>query len=108
MKKILLSVILLCLTIAGFSQTAEIRGFVYEQESSEPSIYTSVYLKGTTYGAQTNLDGFYTITRIPPGTYTLTVTSIGFDTIYQELTLKANDRLTKKLYLKKSAIQMKE
>ena len=36
------------------------------------------------------------------------VTSVGFDTIKEPITIKAGDILTKKLYLRKSAIQMKE
>jgi hypothetical protein len=107
MKKILLLIAFGFMSIFGFSQTAEIRGFVYEEETSEPSIYTSVYLKGTTFGNQTNIDGFFTISRIPPGEYLLIVYSIGFDTLKETITLKANDRISKKLYLKKSAIEMR-
>ncbi len=104
----LLLILLGSLSLSVTAQTADIRGFVYEQESSEPAIYTSVYLKGTTFGNQTNLDGFFTITQIPPGDYTLMITSIGYDTVQLPLTLKSGDILTKKLYLKKSAVQMKE
>lgn len=84
------------------------RGFIYEEATSEPSIYTSVYLKGTNYGAQTNLDGFFTISRIPTGKYNLVVTSIGFDTIFQQIEIKRGDLITKKYYLKKSSIEIKE
>lgn len=90
------------------AQTGEVRGFIYDQATSEPSIYTSVYLKGTTYGAQTNLDGFFSISRIPEGTYTLTVTSIGYDTIFQSIVIKGGDLITKKIYLIQSSIQIKE
>ncbi|MCX6291778.1 MAG: TonB-dependent receptor [Bacteroidetes bacterium] len=90
------------------AQTGDIRGFVYERETSEPSIYTSVYLKGTTYGGQTNLDGFFTITRVPPGEYTLMITSVGYDTIRQPVSLKSGDILTKKIYLEKSVIEFRE
>ncbi|MCC7232406.1 MAG: TonB-dependent receptor [Bacteroidia bacterium] len=110
MKKLqsLLGLFLALIPSFLYSQTAEIRGFVYEEETSEPSIYTSVYLKGTTYGNQTNLDGFFSISKIPPGSYVLTVTSVGYDTIKSDITVKAGEIVTKKLYLKKSAIQMKE
>lgn len=107
MRHVLL-ILLGSLSLSVAAQTADIRGFVYEQETSEPAIYTSVYLKGTTFGNQTNLDGFFTITQIPPGDYTLMITSIGYDTVQLPLTLKSGDILTKKLYLKKSAVQMKE
>ena len=98
----------LALSYTCIAQTGEMRGFIYEEATSEPSIYTSVYLKGTNYGAQTNLDGFFTISRIPTGKYNLVVTSIGFDTIFQQIEIKRGDLITKKYYLKKSSIEIKE
>jgi hypothetical protein len=104
----ILFLLLILIPAFSYSQTGEIRGFVYEEATSEPSIYTSVYLKGTTYGAQTNLDGFFSISRIPPGTYELLITSIGFDTVSDKIEIKKNDLVTRKFYLKKSSIQIKE
>ena len=105
-----LKIIVVLFFICSFckAQTADIRGFVYESETSEPAIYTSVFLKGTTYGVQTNLDGFFSITKIPPGTYDLMVTSVGFDTINIPVTIKSGDLLTKKFYLKKSVFEFQE
>ena len=96
------------ISFSCLAQTGEIRGFIYEEITSEPSIYTSVYLKGTSFGAQTNLDGFFSISRIPPGSYKLVVTSIGFDTIYQQIEIKKGDLISKKYYLKKSSIEIRE
>ena len=90
------------------AQTGDIRGFVYEQETSEPSPYVSVYLKGTQLISQTNLDGFFSISRIPPGDYQIMVTSVGFDTIAQPITVQKGDFLNKKFFLKKSVILFKE
>ncbi len=103
--------LLLCLAATTFSslaQTGDIRGFVYEQATSEPAIYTSVYLKGTTFGSLTNLDGFFSISRVPAGTYELMITSVGYDTVRQTITLKSGEITTRKLYLKQSAVQMHE
>ena len=94
--------------VTSHAQNGEIRGFVYEKDNSEPSIYTSVFLSGTTLGGQTNLDGFFNISKIPPGNYTLMVTSVGFDTLKMAIEVKAGDMLTKKLYIMKSTIEMKE
>ena len=49
MRHLLLLLSLAFVTTGVLAQTGDIRGFVYEQESSEPAIYTSVYLKGTTH-----------------------------------------------------------
>ncbi len=110
MKKIIplfCFLVLACVT-KSYSQSGEIRGFVYEEANSEPAIYTSVYLKGTTYGTQTNLDGFFSISKIPPGEYLLFVSSIGFDSIQVPVSVTSGALITKKLYLKKSAIEIKE
>ncbi len=97
----------LALSYTCLAQTGEIRGFIYEEATSEPSIYTSIFLKGTNYGALTNLDGFFSISRIPIGKYYIVVTSIGFDTIYQPIEVKNGDLISKKFYLKKSSIEIR-
>ncbi len=93
---------------SAFAQTGDIRGFVYFSENAEAAIYTSVYLKGTTYGSTTDLNGFFSISRVPPGNYSLMVTFVGYDTVNVSITIKEDDIITKKLYLKKSVIQVPE
>jgi len=110
MKKILsfLFIISTIFILPIKAQTGEIRGFVYEEETSEPAIYTSVYLKGTKYGSQTNMDGFFSISKLPPGEYQLFVSSIGFDSIQIPVSVTAGSLITRKLYLKKSTIEIGE
>ena len=91
-----------------YAQPGVIRGFVYEKENGEPVLYTNVYLYKTTYGATTDENGFFTISKIPPGDYTLMVTFIGFDTLKMPVTIKKNDLVSKKLYLEKSTVLLKE
>ncbi len=86
---------------------ANIRGFVYQKESGEPAIFTLVYLKGTTFGASSDVNGYYSITKVPAGTYTIMVTSMGNDTLQESVTIKAGEILTKKLYLVKSPVKLK-
>ncbi len=107
-NKLILPVILalLCSNVA-IAQTGTIRGFIYLKESGEPNIFTNVYLKGTTYGASTDVNGFFTISKVPPGKYTLRVTYLGYDTLDVPLLVKANAIITKKLYMQKASVQMK-
>jgi hypothetical protein len=90
------------------SQTGTIRGFVYEKESGEPVIYTNVYLYKTTYGASTDINGYFVITKIPTGKYTLLISYLGFDTLRMEITVKANEIIDKKLYLEKGTYTLKQ
>jgi len=85
------------------AQDGVVRGFVYEKESGEPALFTSVYLKGTTYGAATDVNGYFTISKIPDGNYTLVVTYLGFDTLREHISIKGETVLTKKYYLTKAA-----
>ena len=101
----LLSIILSTSTLA---QKGNVRGFVYEEGSGEPVIFSSVFLKGTTIGAATDINGLYNISKINPGNYTLVVTYIGYDTTEVEISLRAGEILNKNLEIKKSSIQLGE
>ena len=98
--------LLIFITSGALAQTGSIRGFVYEKESGEPVIFTNVYLKGTTIGASTDVNGFYQILKVPVGTYQLTVSSLGFDTLRKEITVKAGDIISEKLFVLKSSIRL--
>jgi hypothetical protein len=88
------------------AQTASIRGIVYEEESGEPAILANVFLLGTTYGASTDENGYFLITKIPAGDYTLITQYLGFDTIREQITLEANDIIDRRMYLEKSSVSL--
>src|ERR1035437_4463972 len=93
----LLLVIMLLISGKSVAQTGTLRGFVYETETGEPVIFTNVYLNKTSIGAATDVNAFFTITRIPPGSYTLVISYMGFDTLHLPVTIKANELISKKL-----------
>ena len=99
---------ILLITTAAWSQTGTIRGFVYDKATGEPIIFTNVILKGTTTGAATDVNGYYSISRIAPGTYTLMVTYLGYDTLMKSVSVARDQIITEKLFLTKSAIQIRE
>ncbi|MDO9512808.1 MAG: TonB-dependent receptor [Bacteroidales bacterium] len=102
-KRISIILLFLFFPLFLFSQNAIIRGFVYEKETGEPVIFTNVYLHKTTHGAATDVNGFYTITNIPVGSYTLMVTSLGYDTLQMPVVLKKGEIISKQLFLAKAA-----
>jgi hypothetical protein len=106
-KRFLQLIIILAPLFTVFAQNATIRGFVYEKGSGEPIIFTNVILKGTSIGASTDVNGYYQITKVPPGTYNMVITYLGYDTLREQVTVKAGDILNKKLYMTKSAIALK-
>jgi hypothetical protein len=107
MKRFLLAaVFLLNLTIA-ISQSATVRGFVYDKANGEPVIFTNVYLFQTSYGAATDVNGYFIITRVPPGEYTLMVSYLGYDTLRLPIRVSAGEIITKQLYLQESVITLR-
>lgn len=107
--KVLFAFIIILTSTAAWAQTTgTVRGFVYDREDGEPVIFTNVILEGTSYGASTDVNGYYSISRVPPGDYTLTVTAVGFDTTRVEISLKRGDVINERLLIGESSIQMKE
>jgi hypothetical protein len=107
------TILILVLSIAAGAQlmaqsTANVRGFVYTKDDGEPVLFTNVYMKGTTIGASTDINGFFSITKVPPGTYTLVISYLGYDTLTESVTVKAGDITNKKFYLTKGAVQLEE
>lgn len=80
MKKMLLFFLftVLIYSIPAFSQSGKINGIVRDAQTGEALIGANVLLEGTTIGAATNLNGFYAILNVPPGSYTLRASMIGY------------------------------
>lgn len=106
-RSLLLTALALIVSTVIVAQSASIRGFVYDKESGEPVIFTNVYLEGTTIGAVTDVNGYYSITRVPAGTYTLKSTFLGYDTASVQITLKKGQIRTQKLFLSQKAVSLK-
>ncbi|TPE45826.1 TonB-dependent receptor [Pontibacter mangrovi] len=71
--------LLLLLHLVSFTAAAQhgsVKGTVKADGKAIP--YATVLLKGTTWGAPTDLEGKYTLEKIPAGKYELMVTAIGY------------------------------
>ncbi len=58
--------------------TGKIQGTIIDSQSSEPLIGVNVIMEGTTFGAATDESGFFFIINIPPGTYQLKASMVGY------------------------------
>ncbi len=97
--RILLFALFIALQTVAMAQSGTIRGFVYDRESGEPIIFTNVFLKGTQQGASTDVNGYYSITKITPGDYTVLVTALGYDTASEKISIKNGQVLNVKLFI---------
>lgn len=108
LKRTGLTVLLLCMAIIVFAQkTGTIRGFVYDKASGEPMIFTNVYLQGTKVAVQTDVNGYFSMSQVPEGTYTLFTSLIGFDTVTANVIVKADEIVSRKLFLSQRQQELK-
>ncbi|MGZ5245068.1 MAG: TonB-dependent receptor, partial [Bacteroidia bacterium] len=99
---------LLLLSIVAQAQFGEIKGTVFDKEKGEPIIFNTVVLQGTGRGAVTDVNGIYSITRIPAGQYTILCTAIGYDTARIQIKVEPNTKVNQNIYLSPISVELKE
>ena len=82
MKRVLFLLTFICIGIGmATAQTAKVTGRVYSEADGEPVIGASVLVKGTNIGAQTDIEGNFTIENVPvTATQMLRVSYVGMTT----------------------------
>ncbi|MEZ4722334.1 MAG: TonB-dependent receptor [Flavobacteriales bacterium] len=106
MKRWLLFVVFLGFCGGLMAQTGTIRGFVYDKKSGEPIIFTNVFLKGTQIGTSTDVNGYYSITKVPAGDYTLSVSALGYADLEEQVSLANGQIVNKKLFIETKAAEL--
>ena len=79
---LMISVFAVSELIAGI--TGKISGRAIDKQTREPLPLVNIQIMGTTRGAATDMNGYYNILLVPPGSYTLRATMVG----YQALDIK--------------------
>lgn len=103
MKYLLKSFITCTLVCSAFLLSAQgtIRGFIKDAATGQPLSFILVGLEGTTYGTKTDENGFYTLTKVADGQYTLVVANIEFKTINEQITVAKDKVVTRNFLLVK-------
>ena len=104
MKKFIVAILGVLFPLIILSQqTTTLRGFVYDKSNGEPIPSVNIMLKGTKYHVMTDVNGFYSVSGLPAGTYVLTASFISYDTVRITVTLKPGEIINKKINLTESA-----
>lgn len=78
-----LLIVLLCssvpMSVFG-GTTGKISGKIIDADTGDELPAVNVVLVGTTMGASTDLNGYYTMLQVPPGSYSLQASMIGYKT----------------------------
>ncbi|MGN8226048.1 SusC/RagA family TonB-linked outer membrane protein [Gracilimonas sp. BCB1] len=79
-RKLLFTIFVLLLSASAFAQSGELTGQVTDAETGEPLIGATVYIESLNKGAQSDIDGNYTISGIEAGVYTVSYRYVGYET----------------------------
>ena len=106
-KSIGISLILLCFSAFAFAQNGgTVRGNLFDNDSGEPIIYGTVILDGTDFGTTTDFDGFFTFGNVPPGTYKLIATYLGYSAFEKEVVVKNGSNTYERILLVEGGIDL--
>lgn len=104
-----LSLSILTVTLLQSGQTGKIVGKVTDKRTNEPIIGASVVLQGSKMGSSSDFEGYYYIGNVLPGTYTLTITSLGFKTAtVRNVIVKIDLTTTIDVKLEETVVEMGE
>ena len=81
MKKIFISIILLASSLIIAQSAGSLSGTIKDKATGEGLPGVNIVLKGTYYGAATDINGRYNIPSINPGNYTVEISLIGYKTV---------------------------
>ena len=85
-------------------ENVTVSGYVKDQANGETLIGATVYLKEIGKGATTNVYGFYSIS-VPPATYSIEVSYLGFNKLSLNVNLNENQKLNLEMVEESSDIE---
>lgn len=96
-------------SMPALAQTGKIAGRVTDGSTGQPLPGVNVVIDGTTQGSTTDVDGYYTILRITPGTYDVRASFIGFaPTVVQEVRVRIDQTTELDFALQEEVVQGEE
>jgi len=83
MKRYITIIAFLLICVIGHAQSkGSIVGTVTDKEANNASLpFASVFIKGTSTGTTSDIDGIYQISNVEPGTYTVVFSFVGYETV---------------------------
>lgn len=104
---ILLAAMLFIFTVDSLAQCT-IKGKVSDETTGEPLPGANIVLKGTTLGTITDFDGNFTLSNIPEGNHTISVSFMGYRTIDNDYLFVSGSTITQDFSLKEDNEQLEE
>ena len=95
-------------SVAMFAQNGTVTGTILDKEfNNEPLPFANIIIKGTKQGSSTDENGKYSIS-LKPGSYTLVIGYLGYETKEIPFTIKANEKKVINHTLEASGVQLND
>jgi len=95
-------------SVAMFAQNGTVTGTILDKEfNNEPLPFANIIIKGTKQGTSTDENGKYSIS-LKPGSYTLVIGYLGYETKEIPFTIKANEKKVINHTLEASGVQLQD
>ena len=105
---LILSLLIITTGLLEAQTKGRITGRVTDANTEEYLPGANVMIEGTSFGSATDRAGKYRIENVPPGTYTLTVSYIGYDEFSSEITVTAGATVEQDVELNVSYVEAEE
>jgi len=100
----ILSIVFLLQTIV-VAQTGTISGFVLDESRGESLVGANIYIENTIGGAITNQSGYYVVSEVPKGNYTVICSYIGYIEFRKDISLKEGQSLRLNITLESALLE---
>ena len=87
---------------------ASVSGYVRDSKTNEPLPYVMVYLKEINKGSFTDDKGFYVISKIPEGEYTICFKIVGYKERCEKIKVKKSESKILNVFLNRSEIEVEK
>lgn len=106
MKKYLILAVLILSAFGLVAQTGSVRGFVFDKTTGEPVIFANIQIDKTTIGTATDVNGYFVLSKLKAGNYTLKIGTIGYETLEYPIVVEKNKVLSLNIDLEPSVTQL--
>ena len=109
MKGLLAILFSVAVTTTFFAQDYNVRGFLFDKEDGEPVAFAKLILEkdgasedAPVIGATSDLEGFFNFAKLEAGKYVLTIKTMEYEELQDEIILKDKEILTLRYELEKA------
>jgi|GEM_PF-709368 len=89
-------------------ETGSVKGYVTDGDTKEPLPGVTVALRGTTLGTYTDIRGYFELSGLKPGKYTITASYVGYSTSVKEINISSGKTAEVNFQLGQSALNLDE